>query len=313
MSPSSDPNFAYLPVPDTLVQLGLYITGAGKAVVPPGSSYPLEQHPDLYHFSWTRGRVLPEYQFLLISEGRGEFESDLTERQIVQPGTVMLLFPDIRHRYRPHRETGWTEYWLSVNGDLIFDWQERNLINPEQPLWHLKHPEETIAQYEAVIAAVTRDPSSGPTMNVARTLMILASIIDQRLPNETEERVADGKFDAPVKAALHEIWNHSHRRISVGTIAEGLEVSRRTLERRFQEQVGHSVLTELLNCRIERAQRLLRETSMSIKNVSYASGFGSVVSFCKLFQRKLQMTPSRYREETQRFQLNPRRRSGRTR
>lgn len=306
-----DQSFAYLPVPDTLVQLGLYVTGAGKAVVPSGSSYPSQQHPDLYHFTWARGRVLPEYQFVLISEGQGEFESDFTEHQVVLPGTVMLLFPDVRHRYRPHHETGWTEYWVSINGDLIFDWQERKIINPEQPLWHLRHPEEIIRQYEAVIAAVTRNSISGPTVNMARALMVLASIIDQRLPRQTEERAAHREFDAPVKAALHEIWNHSHQRISVDTIARNLQVSRRTLERRFQEQVGHSVLTELLNCRMERAQRLLRETRMSIKHVSYASGFGSLASFCKLFQRKLHMTPSRYREEAHRSHPHPRRRSGR--
>jgi hypothetical protein len=114
MTKQDNDTFAYLPVPEVVTRLGLYVTGAGTDVVPPGAGYPQQKHPELYDFNWNSGRILPEYQLVFVSEGRGEFESKETGLLPVEPGTIMMLFPDVWHRYRPHAETGWTEFWISL-------------------------------------------------------------------------------------------------------------------------------------------------------------------------------------------------------
>jgi len=51
----------YLPVTDHDERWGIVCTTAGYQNVPPGSPYPLTQHPDSYSFTRSRGRVLGEY------------------------------------------------------------------------------------------------------------------------------------------------------------------------------------------------------------------------------------------------------------
>ncbi|MCE5266459.1 MAG: AraC family ligand binding domain-containing protein [Planctomycetaceae bacterium] len=90
--------FRYLPVSERDVQWDLYVTGAGRSSVPPGSRYPRSVHPQLYQFAWDRGRVLPEYQTLYITRGQGIFESKPTGRREIKTGSVLLLFPGVWHR-----------------------------------------------------------------------------------------------------------------------------------------------------------------------------------------------------------------------
>lgn len=102
MTDKNNESFAYLPVPELVTRLGLYVTGAGTDVVPPGAEYPRQNHPELYDFAWQTGRVLPEYQLVFVAEGEGEFESRKTGTLDIQPSTLMMLFPDVWHRYRPN-------------------------------------------------------------------------------------------------------------------------------------------------------------------------------------------------------------------
>ena len=42
-----------------------------------------------------------------------------------------------------------------------------------------------------------------------------------------------------------------------------------TLDKRFADVLGYSVLTEIQNCRISRAKRLLVTTDLPIKQIAY--------------------------------------------
>ena len=88
----------YLPVTDHDERWGIVCTTAGYQNVPPGSPYPLTQHPDSYSFTRSRGRVLGEYQLLYIVSGQGEFRSAEEERKGFQQlvtGIVLHLLGSV--------------------------------------------------------------------------------------------------------------------------------------------------------------------------------------------------------------------------
>ena len=299
MTVSDSEKFTYLPVPEIVARLGLYVTGVGTDVVPPGSSYPRQQHPELYHFNWQVGRVLPEFQFVYVVEGRGEFESRETGTLKVGPGTVMTLFPDVWHRYRPEPESGWTEYWISLGGELLFQWHKRGLFREDRPLTQLRRPAEAVNHYQNVIDFVMKHPEQDAPMLTAQAMTILAGVLEQShtsMPGTGSGQDSDG-LDPTVREALRVVWNHSHQRVTVDMIANLVGTTRRTLERRFREQLGKTILQALVGCRIQRAKRLLAETHVPIKNVAHASGFSSLSNFCKVFRREIGATPGEYRED----------------
>jgi AraC-like DNA-binding protein len=291
--------FTYLPVPDVVARLGLYVTGAGTDVVPPGAHYPRQKHPELYDFKWSSGRVLPEYQLLCVTDGRGEFESKESGLVPVEAGMVMMLFPDVWHRYRPSPETGWTEYWISLGGDLLFQWHQRGLFDAARPLTKLRRPNKTNKLYRDVIEFVMKHPEQDAPMLTAKAMAVIASFLEQApatsesADNDDESR---GSKDPLVEESLRIIWNNSHQRVSVDMIAKQVGATRRTLERHFKKHLGRTLLQELVSCRLQRAKRMLCETHVPIKYVAYAAGFSSMPSFCKVFRREIGITPGDYRK-----------------
>jgi AraC-like DNA-binding protein len=299
MPDSDNATFNYLPVPEIVNRLGLYVTGAGTDVVPAGADYPQQSHPELYDFSWHGGRILPEFQFVFIAEGSGEFESRETGLQKIVPGTFLVLFPDVWHRYRPDPETGWTEYWISLGGDLLFQWHQRGLFQADRPLTTLRQPEITVEKFRNVIDFVMKHPEQDAPMLTAHAMALVASALERAQTTAeslNEDDGAERSTDPLVSESLRVIWNNSHQRVSVDMIAKQVGVTRRTLERHFKKHLGRTLLQELVACRIQRAKRLLRETHVPIKYVAYAAGFSSLPNLCKVFRREVGTTPGTYRE-----------------
>ena len=102
--------------------------------------------------------------------------------------------------------------------------------------------------------------------------------------------------DPIVQRALELIWTHSHFPMSVSDIARQLPVTRRTLDRRFVEATGHSVLDEINACRLSRAKRLLAETDLPVKTVARLAGFSSTERLRVTFVEREGTSPTVFRK-----------------
>jgi LacI family transcriptional regulator len=100
-----------------------------------------------------------------------------------------------------------------------------------------------------------------------------------------------------VATALQFIKNHAGRPIDVSHVIEQVNVSRRTLERQFSRALGRSISSEIMQCRLERAKRLLLETDLPSYRVAAAAGFGTIKSFNRVFRRALGVSPQRFRQK----------------
>jgi LacI family transcriptional regulator len=103
--------------------------------------------------------------------------------------------------------------------------------------------------------------------------------------------------DPLVARALRYIVAHGERMVEVPEVAKAVGVSRRTLERKFQESVGHSIATEMVRLRLNRAKRRLVMGDVLLKTVAEESGFRTASHFSRVFTRVLGITPSAYQAE----------------
>lgn len=301
----------YLPVNDDVMRWGLYVTGGGRGVIPPQSDYPPQEHPPLYQFNWRRGRVLPEFQIILITDGRGVFESEAVGKVAVNSNTLILLFPDVWHRYRPDEATGWKERWISLNGDMLHRMVDDALLRPKQAVNNLPHTNHILSLFDQLLNRIHEKPA---------TNSIILSLHSMALTGEVVELISNGQLrsgarpegyksisnDALVTTCLDLIWTHSHLPLSVDYLVQKLHTSRRTLERRFSQACGHSIHSEIVRCRLSRAKRLLCETRLSVKSIAHLSGFASSQRMCVTFRKHLQTSPGRYRQTRSAGNLYPR-------
>lgn len=295
--------FHYLPVTDRDMRLGLYVTGAGRSRIRVQTPYPAPGHPDLYHFTWAEGRILPEFQIILITRGRGEFESRETGRLPIRHNTLMVLFPDVWHRYRPSRSAGWEERWISFNGEFAHRMHELDLISARRPLRHLARGESLSAAFDRTLGRIHDDPTRQSSLVLvgAIELLALAAELAQPPPDPPAPLVPRyGVRDPLVARAIEVIWTQSHRHISIPQIALQLDVPRRTLERRARAALGRTVLDEIHRCRLSRAKRLLEETNLPVKTVAYLSGFRDGERLRLLLAKSEHCSPAQFREQVRR-------------
>ena len=302
MSDRGENYFRYIPVRQRDVQWGLYVTGAGCTFIPPGEPYPPATHPELYDFRWETGRTLPEYQAITITGGTGVFDSGPTGEMDIVPGTVILLFPGVWHRYRPRVETGWDEYWVSFHGEIMDRLVQQKFFGPERAVIATGLQEAILAPYRSLLERLHGESTGFPHLIAADTMEILAAI-SAATEREPAELIAHGPQnvvavkDRMVAEAVRLIWQQSQGPMTVANLARQLPITRRSLERRFSAAIGHGIHEEIVLCRLERAKRLLVATDLALKEVALAAGFSSADSLGRTFRRTEGITPLEYRRQ----------------
>ena len=91
------------------------------------------------------------------------------------------------------------------------------------------------------------------------------------------------------------ILDHDNEAINVSAVAKHLKVSRRLLDLRFREVTGRTVLDAIRERQMENVRRLLRQTTLSITEISAFCGFRSENHMKKLFKSMYGQTMSAYR------------------
>jgi AraC family transcriptional regulator of adaptative response / DNA-3-methyladenine glycosylase II len=94
-----------------------------------------------------------------------------------------------------------------------------------------------------------------------------------------------------VGAAMAGIEEHALSSARVGDLAASLGVSDRHLRRVTEAELGVSPIELAQTQRLLLAKRLLRETSLKLTDIAFASGFGSVRRFNALFKSRYGLSP----------------------
>ena len=102
--------------------------------------------------------------------------------------------------------------------------------------------------------------------------------------------------DEIVEAALAIMVDHLEDTLSIAQIAQALDMSQRRLERAFRHQLACSPLNVYRDLRLDRARKLVRQTSLSLKVVPIACGFSSFGLMKKWYLKKYKETPQQTRE-----------------
>ncbi|MBX3653025.1 MAG: helix-turn-helix domain-containing protein [Ramlibacter sp.] len=100
----------------------------------------------------------------------------------------------------------------------------------------------------------------------------------------------------PFSAQVHKLLLAGlDRAYDLKALSAALNVSSRTLLRRYAAETGQSPLAWLQAARIEKAKRLLEKSSLGLGQIVEAVGYQDVATFSRLFLRQVRETPAQYR------------------
>ena len=106
----------------------------------------------------------------------------------------------------------------------------------------------------------------------------------------------------PIVLCIDYIYSHIHYRITIAELSDYLGISESYLSKLFHKEMGLPLSQYITNLKIEKAKNLLQYSDYSIIDISNYLSFSSQSHFIQVFQKKVGLTPHKFR--TQHFRTN---------
>jgi len=289
--------YKYLPTSSEDERWGMHVLNTGCNRINKHTDYPSPEHPAHHYFNWSKGRVMDEYQIIYITQGEGVFESLTCGQQLIKQGTILILFPGEWHRFKPDAQTGWDEFWVGFKGEIIENIVRQQFIVKENAVLEIGL-HETIIQLFINIIEKTKGERTGYQPLVSGIVMYLLGEIHSLTK---QQRFHEKDITESIINKARIIFRTNiDQDISMGEIAEELNVSYAWFRKAFKTYTGIAPNQYLLQLKIEKAKTLLLDQSKTIKEIAFGLNFESAFYFSKLFKNKIGVSPELYRKNIDR-------------
>lgn len=106
---------------------------------------------------------------------------------------------------------------------------------------------------------------------------------------------AQTRESSPLGDLLAWLPDHLRQDLSVSALARRAAMSTRNFARLFKQELGKPPAQHVEDLRLEAARRQLESTARSMDEIADACGLASAEALRRMFQRRLRVTPGRYR------------------
>jgi len=284
--------YKYLPVSKEDESWGLTVLNTGCTRIEAARDYPYKNHPSHHNFNWKSWRRLEEYQVIYITNGQGIFESENFPQAKVKAGTLIILFPNEKHRYKPDSNTGWDEYWVGVKGPIIDNLLSAGYLSPDNPCHYIGFNDGIISLYNLIIEKTKQERSGYQPLISGIFLHLLGtchSIIKQSGVESSEEEIIIDRARLLFRSNINNAYSPEQA-------AQDLNVGYSWFRKRFKSYTGLSPGQYYLQLKIEKAKEFLTSSNMRIKEISIELNFDSILYFSKIFKEKTGFNPTDYRK-----------------
>jgi AraC-like DNA-binding protein len=272
---------------------GLYVPDCGFSIIQPGAAFSSVDHPQRYQLDWNAGRILHEYQIFYLYKGKGVFESTQSGSIRLLPGSLVLVYPGVRHRYRPIAPGEWYTYWAGFNGNFADQLVNNLPMTKSNPVLNIGY-QDKLAKIFLDILETSQQEFTGYQQVLAGDLFRLFGWL-RSLHRQKEF----GNYDAhKIIQGAKTIMIRDNLNIQAEQIARDLNMGYSKFRKLFKEYTGLAPGQYLLQLRIKRAEQLLNEDKLSIKEISAHLGFESPQYFSRIFKKKTGNTPGNIKKKS---------------
>ncbi len=113
--------------------------------------------------------------------------------------------------------------------------------------------------------------------------------LDNKYPDKSLE-------DNSIQCIIDYINHHFSEKITVKSLCNLVNMSESNFNKLFKKQISSSPIEYLINLRLKKAKKFLRETNYTITDIAIRCGFYSASHFSSCFMKQLGITPSDYKK-----------------
>ncbi|MFV0381171.1 MAG: helix-turn-helix domain-containing protein [Breznakia sp.] len=237
-------------------------------------------------YSLTRTNV---HSYLLCYIVQGEFYlKNNNIKKIAHKGEILLIDCFVAHEYGCDQEC--EVLWLHYDGPLakkyydVLHAQFRHIIN-------MNNSDSIHFCLQKILGVFQSDKPIEDAQLSKYIVLILTDLIMNKHATHTNKAVNG----LAIRNSVSYINENFHTSISLKKLAKRASLSPYHYTRCFAHEIGTTPHQYLIDTRIKAAKFMLKTTSLTIKEIAYASGFQSETSFCNTFKKKEKITPTHYR------------------
>jgi AraC-like DNA-binding protein len=280
----------YLPYSEEDKKLGMVCNTVGECKVEPNTVYPprKNEHPVIFR-PVAEGRTLPDFQIVYITKGQGIFNAEGVI-YTVNPGSMFLLLPGLRHSYKPVLETGWHEYWVGFNGSFFTRLVREGILTKEHLVFEMGLHE----QYLHIFDRIFEEARTQLPLYQFKAGIGAMTLLGEMLSHERRKEQPD-YYQEIVEKAKYLMECNIYGDINLSRIADQIGISTSRLNEIFKTYMSMTPYQYYIHIKILKAERILEQPNVSVKEAAFHLGFEDQYYFSRLFKNKTGVTPSRWK------------------
>ena len=281
----------YFAVSENDKEWGIHTLDCGISMVEPGMHYPLPEHPESYRLTWERGRILNEYQLIYLVEGNGVFESRVSGTLQLEAGSVIVIYPETWHRYKPSGNKLWHTYWVGFGGKLADEFIQKLEMSREKPVKVIGYQKKIVQVYLDVLETSQLEYTGYQQVLLGDIIKLIGTVHAVHRKTEIRQKDAD-RIVQEAKVILMQ----KNLSITMEEVAGELNMGYSSFRKLFRDYTGMSPGQYQMQHKINKAVSLLNEGKLTIKEIASELQFETPQYFARIFKKKIGKTPREYQQ-----------------
>jgi len=239
--------------------------------------------------------VRDHYLIHYILDGEGIFEVNGTQYHLTK-GQGFLIYPEIVTYYKADDKNPWTYSWVGFRGIRADDYMLLCGMTQQHPLFTYNINDDLKKCLEEMNKC--KDLPIGRDIRLTGLLYIFLSKLMEQNSIAVHRRYSNKEIEERyVLEVINLIEMNYHRKLTVEEIARKIGLNRSYLGALFKKKMNQSIQDYIIQYRINRAEFLLKNTDLSITEISRSVGYENPLQFSRFFKNNKSVSPTLYREQ----------------
>lgn len=238
--------------------------------------------------------VKDHYKIHYVHSGKGIFKIG-EETYNIKDGQCFLICPDIVSYYKADEEDPWTYYWVAFNGLNVRSYLNRAGLTVESPVINCCNDDIIIDCFTRMFEG-SKTSSSGDLRLLSSLYEFLSIIIDESAVKTAADK-STKKDNLYIAKAIEWFELNYSSSVSISEIADYIGLNRKYFSKLFKESIGMSPQNFLINLRLNKACDLMKNSYLSIGEISRSVGYEDQLLFSRIFKKFKGVSPNQFRSE----------------
>lgn len=209
------------------------------------------------------------------------------QSSLLRRGQAIIINCENYHEYRTQGDETWHFRWVHITGAGLESYADA-LINRTAPV-DVDITDDMDRCFDSIEKLTDGGIYPLAVMNAAIGEMLLILLRSQAGTDSVRQDVSQ---------LAGYIRENCARELHIDDFMERMNLSKYYLIRLFRQHMGVTPYKYMHQCRVRRAEELLRTTELSVESIAEAVGYSDTVNFIRHFSQSIGTTPNRYRRES---------------